>query len=99
MKVIVVFMMRGTIDVVVRVVLAVLGGYAFSAALSACIAVVLPALTGLDRGEAVLLGSMLGFVIYLVAGLWAFATPRLGRVAVVLFGGVLVSLGLIAPLI
>lgn len=66
---------------------AVIGGYAFSAALVALGSVALPLATGLARSEAVLLSSMLGFVVYLVVLIWAFAERRLGRVWGVLAAG------------
>ncbi|UUZ76529.1 iron transporter [Polaromonas sp. P1(28)-13] len=46
--------------VVLRVTAALLGGYAFSAALVALLAAALP-LTGMARSEAVVLAAMLGF--------------------------------------
>lgn len=66
--------------VALRVLGAVCGGYAFSAAVVALLAVALPQATGMPRSEAVLLASMLGFVVYLIAVIWAFAERRLGRV-------------------
>jgi hypothetical protein len=70
-----------------RVLGAVLGGYALSAALVALLSVALPLVSGLARSEAVILASMLGFLIYLGLLLWAFAERRLARVWVVTVGG------------
>jgi hypothetical protein len=70
-----------------RVLGAVGGGYVFSAACVALLAVALPALVGMQRSEAVLLASMLGFLIYLGALIWAFATRALWRVWAVFGGG------------
>jgi hypothetical protein len=50
---------------------AAFGGYAFAAALSILLSRILP----MPRAEAVLTGTMLGFIIYLCAILWAFAVP------------------------
>jgi hypothetical protein len=69
-----------------RVALAVLGGYGLSAGLVALLAVVL-ALAGMQRSEAVVLAAMLGFVIYLAVLMWAFAEPRLGRLAAITVAG------------
>ena len=69
-----------------RVVLALGGGYALTAAGVLLLAVALAAL-GMARSEAVVLASMLGFLIYLGVLLWAFAEPRLPRVVAVLLGG------------
>ena len=63
---------------VARVVLAVFGGYALSAA---GVLLAARAMPGLARGEAVVLAAMLGFVVYLLLLLWAFAEPRLDRIA------------------
>ena len=68
-------MRRRALRVTARVVLAVLGGYAISALVSAALAVALARVFGWDRGEAVMLAAMLAFVIYLVVLLWAFARP------------------------
>jgi hypothetical protein len=78
-----------------RILLAVVGGYAFSASASALLAVTLPRLTNMDRGEAVVLAAMLGFLIYLVVLLWAFAARRLARVGVALVGGASLGFGLL----
>lgn len=69
-----------------RVALAVLGGYDLSAGLVALMAVVL-ALAGMQRSEAVVLAAMLGFVIHLGVLMWAFAEPRLGRLATITVAG------------
>ncbi|HKO91892.1 MAG TPA: PepSY-associated TM helix domain-containing protein [Polyangiaceae bacterium] len=61
--------------VFLRIVLSLLGGYAFSAAVSAGLAWGLPRVSSLPRGEAVVLAGMLGFVIYLGVLLWAFGWP------------------------
>ncbi|HSW04721.1 hypothetical protein [Aquabacterium sp.] len=75
-----------------RVSGAVLGGYAFSAACVALAATALPRITGMARSEAVLLSSLLGFLLYLVALLWAFAERATWRVWAVFVGGAAVAL-------
>lgn len=69
-----------------RVVGAVVGGYALSAAMVALGAVVLTQIFDWRRSEAVLLTSMLGFICYLVLLLWAFSAPRTGRMLAVILG-------------
>lgn len=78
---------RVTLRVAPRVVLAVFAGFGFTTAVSGLGAVGLPLAFGMARSEAALLCSMLGFVLYLIVLLWAFAEPRLMRVALVLVGG------------
>ncbi len=78
---------RRILPVVLRTVLAVLAGFGFSTAVSGLGAVGLPLAFGMARSEAALLCSMLGFILYLAVLLWAFAEPRLMRVALVLVGG------------
>jgi hypothetical protein len=59
-----------------RVFAAVFGGYWLSAAAVAWGGRAL-AFVGMDRAEAVVLAAMLGFVVYLLVLLWAFAVQRL----------------------
>jgi hypothetical protein len=70
--------------VVVRVLLAVFGGYAFTAVWSAAFALILTTGFGSARAEAVVLSAMLGFLVYLGVLLWAHVERRLIRVALVL---------------
>jgi hypothetical protein len=63
--------------IVTRIILAVAGGYAVASGLVALLAVGLPPVTGMARSEAVVLASMLGFLIYLGLLLWGFAERRL----------------------
>lgn len=81
--------------VILRIALAVGGGYALSAALSAALALGAYELAGFERGEATVLSSMLGFGFYLFALLWALTAPALGRVALVLVLGSLVAYGVV----
>jgi hypothetical protein len=85
---------RSWMSTTVRVLCAVLGGYAFSAALVALLAVALPLAFGLARSEAVVLASMLGFVCYLLVLLWAFAERQVWRVWTMPVGGAIAIDGL-----
>ncbi|MDB5489480.1 MAG: hypothetical protein JWQ58_3195 [Reyranella sp.] len=67
------------LSVLVRLVAAVGGGYAVAAGLAALAAVALPAAKLMPRGEAVVLASMLAFLVYLALLIWAFADRRLAR--------------------
>ena len=70
--------------VTVRIVAAVGGGYAVASGLAALAAVGLPAAQLMPRSEAVVLASMLAFLVYLVLLIWAFADRRLGRLCLAL---------------
>ena len=85
---------RQRLSVALRVLGAVLGGYAFSAALVALLALILP-LVGMPRSEAVVLASMLGFLIYLALLIWAFAERKLWRVWAGLGAGTAMALLLV----
>lgn len=76
--------MKSAILVILRLIAAIGGGYVVSAGLAALAAVGLPMATGLPRSEAVVLASMLAFLIYLVLLIWGFAERRLGRLYTVL---------------
>ena len=65
-------------SVAVRIVLAIVGGYAVASALVALIAVGLP-LAGVARNEAVVFASMLGFLLYLALLICGFSMRRLPR--------------------
>ncbi|MFN3438779.1 MAG: iron uptake protein [Acidovorax sp.] len=77
-----------------RVIGAVFGGYAFSAAWVAFAATALPMATGIARSEAVLLSSMLGFLVYLVVLIWAFAEGSVWRVWGLCAGGSVLAVAL-----
>jgi hypothetical protein len=74
-----------------RIVLSVLGAYAFTWGASALAVVALVA-GGLDFHEAEHGVLIAAFLVYLAAFLWAFAAPRLGRVWWVLGGGAVASM-------
>jgi len=58
-----------------RCLAAVFAGYALAAISTVFLALILP----LPRAEAVLLASLLGFVVYVLAVLWVFAARTAGR--------------------
>lgn len=62
-------------DIAARVVLAILGGYAFTYAATAALARLLP----LDRVDALVTASLPAFAIYLAVILWAFAAASIRR--------------------
>jgi hypothetical protein len=70
----------------IRLLLAIPGGYALVAATVAVLGAGL-AWLGLARSDAVVLSAMLGFVLYLLLLLWAFAERRLSRVTSGVLGG------------
>lgn len=76
------------VPVIQRLLLAVVGGYWLTAGLVSLGALALAAV--MPRSEAVVLMAMLGFVVYLVLLLWAFAELRLTRLWLMLGGGPLV---------
>ncbi|MEM1117331.1 MAG: iron uptake protein [Bacteroidota bacterium] len=73
--------------------LAVVGGYLLTESATALLAWALAAL-GMARSEAVVLGMLLAFVLYLGLLVWAFAERRLARLWLVLGVGTLVAIGL-----
>lgn len=84
--------------VLLRVVLAVAGGYAITALACAAMAHGLVALDAMDRAQAVQLATLLSFVLYTVLVLWVFHVRSVWRVAAVqaasaaLLGAVLLAL-------
>ncbi|WP_157666608.1 iron uptake protein [Bordetella genomosp. 13] len=69
-----------------RAVVVIVFAYGFAWGVCALGAVLL-ARAGMARSEAVMVFAMAGFLVYLVAALWAIATRRLLRTALVLGGG------------
>lgn len=76
-----------------RLLVVILGGYALMAGVVALAGVVLPRL-GIAASEAVLLAAMLGFPIYLAVLLWGFHARPLRRVAGLIGGGAALAIGL-----
>lgn len=60
-------------QVLLRVLVASLGGYAFASLAATAIALMAPWCLGWSRAEGVLTGTLLSFVFYLVAVLWVFS--------------------------
>lgn len=77
--------MSAAAPLVLRLLLAIAGGYALTAAVVA-LATALLAGT-MPRAEAFALSAMLGFLVYLGLLLWAFAERRLLRVALAVIAG------------
>ncbi len=77
--------------VTARVLAAVIGAYAVTAGVTALIAVLLVLAGGLSRSDALIIGSMIGYVIFAVAMLWCFAERRLWRVWLILLGGAIAT--------
>ena len=69
-----------------RILGAVAGTYALSAALVSVGALALVR-AGMPRSEAVALCALLGFIVYLVLLLWGFSVRRVGRLWCALGGG------------
>lgn len=76
---------RRPIDLVLRVLGAIGGGYALTALTVITAAAVLARL-GMVRSEAVVLAAMLGFIFYLVLLLWAFSVKSTARLWLTLAG-------------
>ncbi|SDV46102.1 hypothetical protein [Chitinasiproducens palmae] len=66
---------RYRLNVLARVLAAVVGGYALANLAGACIALLLPS----SRAEAALTGLMSTFAIYTLAVIWVFAARNLWR--------------------
>ena len=77
-------MRQQSFRIVLRLLAAIGGGYAVAAGLAALTAVILFVTGGLPRSEAVILASMLAFIIYLVLLIWAFAERSLLRLCLML---------------
>ena len=67
-----------------RVLAAIVGAYAVTAGATALIAVLLVLGTGASRPDALIVGSMVGYLLFAVLMLWCFAERRLARVWLVL---------------
>lgn len=73
--------------VLLRVLAALFGGYGLTALAVAIMPLPLARVAGMPPGEAVVLSSLLGILLYLVLVLWAFTAAQLWRVLLVLGGG------------
>lgn len=74
-----------------RVLAAIVGAYAVTAGAAALIAVLLVRITGASRSDALMAGSMIGYLLFALLMLWCFAERRLARVWLVLLGAALAS--------
>ncbi|MFC3440410.1 hypothetical protein ACFOKF_04210 [Sphingobium rhizovicinum] len=74
-----------------RCLTALVGGYAAASALASLLARILP----VSRAEATAWGMILSFLIYALLALWAFHERRLHRVAAVIWGSAILSVGLL----
>jgi hypothetical protein len=74
-----------------RCVTALVGGYGAAAALASLVARLLP----IAPVEATAWGMIFSFLLYASLGLWAFHEPRLGRVAITLWGSAALFVGIL----
>lgn len=79
----------GAWSLAARCLTALLGGYAAASGAAALIARLAP----ITRVEATAWALIVSFLIYAGLALWAFAEPRLARVATVVWGAALASIG------
>lgn len=77
---------RKALRVTARVLAAVVGAYAVTAGATALIAVLLVLATGASRSDALIAGSMIGYLLFALLMLWCFAERRLARVWIALVG-------------
>jgi hypothetical protein len=81
------------IPLILRLVAAIGGGYGVAAGLAALAAVALPVTMAMPAREAVVLVSMLAFLVYLGLLIWGFAEPSLARLCLILAAVGIVSWG------
>lgn len=79
------------IAMTVRCLTALVGGYAAGSAVASLLARILPT----SRAEATAWGMILSFLIYALLALWAFHESRLHRVAAIIWGSAILSVGLL----
>ncbi|MBA3595148.1 MAG: hypothetical protein M3Q12_00580 [Pseudomonadota bacterium] len=84
--------MGSTTLVLLRLLAAIGGGYALTAA-TVPLAALLLAAAGMARSEATTLAMMLGFIFYALLLLWAFSVGSLSRLWTVLAGSTAVTTG------
>jgi hypothetical protein len=80
------------LDIALRALAAIVGGYALTAAATSLLGVLLAALSIAPRADAAIIATMLSFLIYACAVLWAFAA-RSARLA---YGALLTLTGMLA---
>lgn len=81
-----------------RAILAIFGGYAFAAGFFAFLSVALYA-AGVSRVEAMWWGVLTSFLIYTIVILWAAASNRPARTALLIIGGAALMIGLSEPFV
>lgn len=72
--------MMARLQVVLRLLAAIVGGYAVASLAAAALAFALPLLFGLTLADGVVIGSMLGFVLHAGLAVLAFSPLPVGRV-------------------
>lgn len=75
---------RAGLRITARVLAAVVGAYAVTAGAAALTGVSLVVGAGLGRSDALIVGSVLGYLLFACLMLWCFAERRLVRVWVIL---------------
>lgn len=85
---------RERLRIVTRIAAATLGSYAVTAGAAALVAVALVATAHLSRSDALIVGSMIAYLLFTFLMLWCFAERRLGRVLLILVAGALSTHGL-----
>ncbi|MFT7128883.1 MAG: hypothetical protein ACI89U_000991 [Gammaproteobacteria bacterium] len=83
-------MRRSPNSVISRSIAALLGGFIVANAVGAALAKALPA----SQTDAVVMAMMLGFLVYALAALWAFAAKSARTAWLGLSGAVLISLSM-----
>ena len=86
-------MIKG-LRIAARVLAALIGAYAVTAGATALVAVLLVLATGASRTDALIVGSMIGYLLFALLMLWCFAERRLARVWLVLVGAAVATHGL-----
>lgn len=86
-------MIKG-LRIAARVLAALVGAYAVTAGATALIAVLLVLATGASRSDALIVGSMIGYLLFALLMLWCFAERRLARVWLALVVAAIATHGL-----
>ena len=73
----------GSVKTFTAILIAIVGGYAFTSGYVAFFSVVLAKL-GMEKGEAIMLSTMTGFIVYLCVILWIFTTQKMWRTSTVI---------------
>jgi hypothetical protein len=67
----------------IKILIAILGGYAFTSGYVAFLSIMLLEL-GMEAGEALMLSAMTGFIVYLCVTLWIFTTQKVWRTSIII---------------